>query len=487
MTGDVAAEPARSATGARIIGDDLQFLIGWYWCLAMLQPNAGIQSVALEAASIGNLDDVVVTFQDGATIFHQVKGTVSAERLANSEWLLDRGKAKKSLLEKLYDAWFRHTSSADRVVLTTGRPGDPGDPILSLRDRHNKVGASLRRATAASETGSARSAWAEHLGISEEQLCSFLDVLEFELGQTEATSRDRVRDVASGVGVRFDDLAISAGLQTVREWVKDSRVERSANEVNAAVNRLGLRAEPQRQLVIVNALAYAPATPGAIELNWVAAFRGDGPETRRGTVEPEAWNARLTTELRGLVEELRGQNATRVLVRGHMRLPCWFAIGSHLREVAGFDIATTYRGSDVVWTAETGDCASRLLLTAPDGIFDAGPEIALVVNLSTDGTADANSYFHALRPDLPVFAVTAEGGPDRRFFRSPEHTAATALSTRQLARDLLRSGVTRLHLVLCATAPFALFLGHFWDRVPDVQLYEDLAPGYEPAFEIRNR
>ena len=46
------------------------------------------------------------------------------------------------------------------------------------------------------------------------------------------------------------------------------------------------------------------------------------------------------------------------------------------------------------------------------------------------------------------------------------------------------TGARRAHLFLGVPAGAALFLGQIWNRLPEVQVYEDLNPGYAPAFLI---
>jgi hypothetical protein len=46
--------------------------------------------------------------------------------------------------------------------------------------------------------------------------------------------------------------------------------------------------------------------------------------------------------------------------------------------------------------------------------------------------------------------------------------------------------VKRIHLFLAMPGGLALLLGHFWDRMPPTQTYEDLLAAYEKAFLIAN-
>jgi len=64
---------------------------------------------------------------------------------------------------------------------------------------------------------------------------------------SEATWRQHVTDVAEGLGLRTDEPAIRLGVGEVREWVKQTRLARTPDDIANAVQRLGLRvATPKR-------------------------------------------------------------------------------------------------------------------------------------------------------------------------------------------------------------------------------------------------
>ena len=60
MTNPQSQVPSPSASGARLTGDDLQHLIGWYWALKAMRPEFEVATVTFESLNAGNLDDIVV-------------------------------------------------------------------------------------------------------------------------------------------------------------------------------------------------------------------------------------------------------------------------------------------------------------------------------------------------------------------------------------------------------------------------------------------
>lgn len=483
MTAISTAPSGPSPSGARLTGDDLQHLVAWYWCLKMVAGQAGIASVEVEAAQAASVDDVVVTFDDGRRLYLQVKATVSAKELANVAWLTTPPKkVAKSLLQQLHNSWNNLGRPADSMELLTGRPLDSTDTAMKFLDRRNRIGAGLRRATTRAGI-TARRELAEHLGCGEDEVCDLFDSLTIRTGQTESEWLNRVDDVAAAAGVHLGEDSALRGVTAIRDWVKDTRDPRNAAEIDALIDQSGLRAEPARALVVVQALGPSSAaaeTPFC--LDWVDRFRGTSPETRRGLIDPTGWNSTLNKDLAELAVDLKSTGNTRVVVTGDMRLPCWFALGAAFREVAGFDVAARYQ--HVVWAADRSiPSASPPSLLVDESLGD-GPDVALVVAVSTDGTSDVREAL-STNPQIGRLVTLAPAGtPNRQALTGAAMAMATAAATRDWARQNLKC--PRIHLVLITPAPFALFLGHLWDRIAATTVYEDLAAdGYEPAFVVR--
>lgn len=208
------------------------------------------------------------------------------------------------------------------IALVTDRPLDPDDLLLRGLDRLNRVGNHLRRAEG--QLAKARCELSSHLQCDEAEVCDFFDALELHLGQTKAEWRRKVDEIAMGAGLRTDDAARAAALADVRDWIKTTRDARDGAAVAEMVDPLGLRAEPPRAVVVINGIDREPAHDDAVVvLDWVARFRGDRPETRRGLVNRSDWNGALALadDLAALRDRLREQDLYRVLMRGSLRLP----------------------------------------------------------------------------------------------------------------------------------------------------------------------
>jgi hypothetical protein len=460
--------------------------------LCSLRPEQAITSVAVEALQAGNVDDVVITRGAGPADYYQVKATVAAREMVSSAWLLaPTRRGGPSILQKFWQSWnqLRADGHQARLTLLTNRPLDITDPVLQGRDRNDYLAGALRRAPGRSSAGRARRAWAEHLGTPEEELCRFLDDLRVRTDASEATWRQHVTDVAEGLGLRTDEPAIRLGIGEVREWIKQTRLARTPENIADAVQRLGLRAANPKAVLVVQALEHEPVTGDAtIVLDWVEHFSGEEPRTRRGLRQPEAWDSVLRPQLQAAVRATREAGYHHVLVRGQMRLPCWLAVGAHLSEVAGFHVTSLQLG--MLWSSvDTGHALDQPPIILHDTVTGTGADLAVAIAIATDPTPDIQAYLDTVPGAGRYLAVSLPPGPGRRMITSSAHATATAVAIRDLVRQLARQhSATRLHLFLAVPHGLALLLGHLWDRMPPTLLYEDLGAGnaYQPAFLIPN-
>ena len=476
-----------SSSGARITGDDLQHLVVWYWCLRATADPYGITSVAVEADDAGNVDDVVVRFADGTSNFIQVKAAVASARLANIDWLIDRPRQSSgtrsqppSLLKKLHQSWVDLGRPDTGLQLITGRPIDGTDEVLALIDRNNSLGPGLRRSITPT-LAVVRRDLADHLECDEAELCDFLDALAIRVGQTEAEWVSRVADVAVGACIRADNSAVGVALAWIRTWVKDTRDPRTSEQIAAAARAMGLQIENPGTVVVIQGLRPEPVGDASHVLNWTERFRGTEASNRRGMVNLADWNGALADDLTTLRAALIEQNHMRVLVRGALRLPCWFAVGAALQGVAGFHLAVEYR--DEVWGADQHRAAAGQVNVLADEQRGDGLTV-IVVAISTDRTDDVRRTLLSADHGRLVTLTVGEG-PHQALLTDADDALSAAIAVRDWIRANVKS--REIDLVLMAPAPFAAFLGWCWDRVPTTTIYEDLlTDGYEAAFTISN-
>ncbi len=474
---------ATSASGARIQGDDYQHLFSWYQALELALPDSDATSVAVEANDAGFVDDVVV-HRAGRDEYFQVKYSVDGRTLINSAWWTEKPKGRgQSPLEKFWSSWNLLGDRRPVMTLLTNRSLDPTDPVLAcVSGRDGRLMPRLSLGSANSYKGRGRKFWADHLQVTEEQLLAMLADVKLLAGQGPFTHfLQMTSDRHRALGLAHDDNAALAGAGAARTWVAEGRREIDRLALMTELSRLDLQAGTPQATLLVQEINHDPWPESATAMvDWVDLFDGDEPRVRRSPIDPRAWNQQMRPDLKRAVAEIRLQGYTDVMVRGALRLPSWFACGAELAEVAGFRVTCSQRGH--FWTSDSDPSPCGLREEVVE--LGNGNELAVGLGVTTNIAADALDYIR--RVDLPVQTysdLTPVDGPSDRAIADASAATGWALTVRSRVRELVRStSATKVHLFIASPAGAALFLGHFWNRVPATQLYADTSIGYAPAY-----
>ncbi|XXT20423.1 SAVED domain-containing protein [Sorangium sp. So ce429] len=481
-----------SAAGAALQGHDYQHLFAWYHALRALNPAEDVTGIAVEAEGAGNVDDVVVRRRTAPDEHYQVKYSVDGRHpIDQAWWVTPATRNGKSPLQRFWDSWQLLTRDGQRppMGLYTNRPLDVSDPVLALQDgRTGTLGPRLRGGRLSADAVRGLERWASHLGVAEAELLDMLDHLVLLTGQAGwmglATS---VSDRMAAVGLRGDALAVEQGVQAIHAWVTEGRREVDRQALVAEIARRGLRGEARQATVVVQGIDRDPWAAGAtVSLDWVDLFEGDHPRARRQLRDPRHWNARLLPELEAAERHVRALGFDRVLVRGHMRLPAWFAAGVAFGDTRNVRVACVQGGQR--WGSDVDEAPGGfpVHVTSP---VELGAENELAVGLSVTNDLSEDVLAYLRDSALPVgrfVAIAASPAPSRTAIPDAPGAMGWALAVRRLVRDQVRAtGARRVHLFLSGPAGGALLLGHLWNRLPSTQLYEDLSPGYAPAFLIQ--
>jgi hypothetical protein len=483
-------QPARAASGARLLGDDVQHLVVWYHVLCTQRADSTIAELAVEAAEAGNVDDLTLRRSAGPDEYWQIKASVDATRPLTEEWLFHRPKGRSSLLERLYVSWVglrRQDGEAPKVVLATTKAIDRGDIVLGPRATTDaRIVETLRKGTGV--LAAARKRWADHLGVSELRLLEFLECLQIRHGMSETEWREKVQDAAAGARVRADQAAIAAGIQQVREWVKAPRRTFTPVQLSAAVD--SLRLQGVRPLFVAQARERNPRADSATySVDWVGLFGGDEPRQRRAFTDPAAARALITADLATARQRLRAAGINDLEVDGPMRLPLWFAIGANLGSTAGFTVSAQARSG--LWSSAVEPNDQRdLQIVLPGGDLQSqrGNPWAVSVSFATDIAEEVQEYLSGALPD--AYHIRARlPDPGRSALGGLPHARAVIFQLREELRRL-RAGLrpSELHLFIAMPGACALLLGHAWDRMPLTWTYWDMGePGqYARAVLVGN-
>jgi hypothetical protein len=483
-----AVSVGRASSGARLLGDDVQHLIVWYHALLTQRPENQVRELRVEAAAAGNVDDLTLTFASGRREYWQVKASVDASRTLGEEWLFETDERGNSLLRRLHVSWLDLTQGGVRpsLVLATTRAIDPRDPVLS---RRSTIDGRLVEVLGAPGALAHRMRWAKHLKVAEPELMEFLEDLTFRQGQSEDEWRQKVRDAAYAANVKTDDASTALGLQQVRNWVKAPRRTFTQGDITQILRDRRLIRPAPTAFFVGQALEHHPSAATAdVATDWVDLFDGDDPRVRRFFRHPETAQARIRADLRLVRTTLRDMGRSSVVVVGTMRLPMWFAIGTELTTHAGVVVAA-HCGTEL-WSS-TATPAQRPTILVNDccsGNGDRGGDLAVTVSVSTAIEPDVHDF---LETTLPGAAHLAVGVPIAGRLSVPDaaHAVGIAVETCDATRDAVRRlRPRRVHLFLAMPSAVALFLGHWWDRMPPTTVYWDggVPADYRPALEIVN-
>jgi SMODS-associated and fused to various effectors sensor domain len=487
--------PSRAASGARLLGDDVQHLIVWYHAVRTQRADTTVVSLRVEAAEAGNVDDLTMTYSDRPPEYWQVKASVDATSPLTEDWLFAHEKGKLSMLQRLHNSWVKlggPTGEQPRIVLATTKAIDPSDDVLARRATSDSRIVEVVR-NADGRLGEARVRWSAHLGVTEPELIEFLDCLDIRHGQSEREWREKVSDVSHGARVRCDNDGIAVGVQQVRDWVKTPRQTFTPASIGTVIDELRLRVATKRALLVVQALERNPRAEAAhYAIDWVPLFAGDDPRLRRALSDP-ADASQILDDLAAARDRLRAGGLRHVEVDGPMRLPLWFTIGAQLGGTAGFSVAAAVinRASDrmELWSSSVTparDAGLSVLPTVTDLEGAEGRPWVVSVNVSMDITEDVETYCASALPKaVHLRAFVLSPGPTT--IRDAAHAVGLTFELRDRLRVMAR--VLRppsIHLFLAMPGAVALILGNAWDRLPITTTYWDMGrPGaYEPATTI---
>jgi SMODS-associated and fused to various effectors sensor domain len=471
-------------SGVRMAGDDYQHLYTWLYALHLMRESEGVTRVEFEVRDAGNVDDLVVHRRDQPTLYHQIKFVIDQRELLTHDWFttIPQGR-RKSPLQRFFESFngLSRSGAPAELALWTNRQLAPNDPILKhLDSRSDKLGARFFEASTGSETGKARSKWANHLGASEDEMLAMLEHFRVYPGRGSLEELRRSCGIYMElVGLRGDVEAVSLGTNEIRRLIIDGCSALENEEMNQLVDRLGLRLGTPRATLAIQAIDRQPGLELAVaSVDWVDEFIGAEPRARRQTRDPAAWNVKFKPELAAAVDEIRQKGFTDIRIDGAFRLSTGFAVGAAAPRTAGLTVA--FRD----WSSN-GE-ATEFPVAVTEHHVGNGGELAVALCVTSHIERDVLEYIQA--NSLPV-AKLIEIAPGSGVGQTSIPGVAEALGFVFAAFDEIRRSArsaAKLHLFQSAPNGIGILLGHLWNRVPVTQLYDDAnrPEDYFPTFTL---
>ena len=405
------------------------------------ESSPDVEGIGIEDPEAVNADDVAVYMKGGRREFYQVKYSVDARRPATLEWLIEHKPGGRSMVRGFYKLWQR-AEIKPRITLATNRPRPDGDPLARLVDGdEDTVARLLERAKPGSEEGRLCRRLADHLGESKADTVAFLRDVRFYF-RSKGDLIELVKERMHAANLYNDD-AVDRGAGIVRDWVAggERRIDRAQ-----LLSALAPLKRPPRSTasILVQMIDRDPEPAGAtVSFDWTDLFPGSEP--RRMPSDPDLWNSEFLPSFRRAARTLRSQNHTHVLVRGHMRLPTWFAVGAALAEVAYSEVSSLKAQEE--WSS-AGEM-SRVDVECEVSDLGSGRDVAVGVALASDPSPDALPYVRGHLAGVGRYArVRHPGGASRRAIRDAAEARGWALGACSSIRRLCQRGPERVHLFM---------------------------------------
>ena len=419
--------------------------------------------------------------KDGRWEGYQLKYSVDGREYDSFDWLTGSKPKGQSIMQRFHSLW-EGAEPKPKITLVTNRPRLRGDLLMEMVDGDDEtVARRLERAEPGSKEGILRGRLAGHLGIPKERTVEFLRDVRFRF-RSRAELVGLAKEYMHAAGLRSDDDAVDRGIEMVRDWVKAGKRTIDMADLLSALEPL--RRQPGRAgSILVQMIDRDPEPSATVVLDLTRWFPGSEPRTRRLPSKPDLWNSEFRPEFRQAARTLRSLDRTRVVVKGYMRLPTWFAVGAELAKTAGFAVSSVKNGEE--WSS-VGEVS---VVAAECDVAELGPggDLAVGIALASDPSEDALRYVRGQLAGVGRYAcIRPAGGAGNLAVRGAAAARGWAFVARDSVRRLCGCGTAKVHLFMSAPDGVALLLGHLWNRMPDTQLYEDLGPGrgYSPSYRI---
>lgn len=481
--------PARAAA---IRGDNLQHVIGLYTVLEALEDEHAI-SVSIEDSDGGAFDDVVLRRASGLPgTWRQVKSSNYGSEVIDEEWLTTSNAEKgSSPLQAFHKTWRNLNQAGDPfdLELVTNRNLDHASALFKALNKKSdrldpsKLEDGLNRPR--TDLGKVITEFGRHLHVDRPAVVEFISDVTFRNEGSENAWRGRISDKMRLNGFRGDENAVTIALRMISDWVTDGVGPVTVENARRRFDDLDLLARNGTLVLAVHGIDREKSRelPNA-RVDFTDLYPEGDPFQRRSIADPADWDRVVLPRLSAAAKNLETFRSRRVHVIASVRLPVWFAIGRTLPGVRRWVISLDQ--DDAEW-ASNARGGSAQLLTVAESLLGGGRDLVVCVALRHDPTADVRSYVATAGiPAGHIYTVTGE----TRIGPGAVTDAAWATSWVAALQDALiakvrDTGAEHVHLFMAGPAGVAILLGHQWNVLPGVTVYEHLrGPEYAPTFHF---
>lgn len=447
-----------------------------------------ITSIAIEDASGGAFDDIVIRQHQGPDTYIQVKSSTSGNTIVDLSWLMKPATPQgQSPLQHFFDTYqtVSETGGEFRLEFWTNRGYDHRSRLFGelFDKKHEKVRTDqLLAARGRSKVRKERTALTNHLNTDDATLAAFLDKVQWKTTGAEPHWRQQAKPLMELAGLRSDDQAVDSGVSLVRSWVTDGSGPQSTDDVRAAVAQRDLLATTGTLVLAVHGIdRESTAIAPNVQLDFIHLYEGDDSFTRKLFVDRREWSRTVLPAINDAARALEGYRVRTVHVIGALRHPMWFAVGRALPEVKKWTLVVDQVGASWRTDDEAEDVDARVLADIDLG---SGTGLAVALALSGEPTEAVRGFLEGEEVDAGRLVVFGpDDKPSRESVPSGGWAMAWTRSVREQARAHARDA-DHVHLFMQCPAGVALMLGHQWNVMPDTTIYEYVDKSYHPTVTL---
>lgn len=499
---------ALKQVAARIEGDVFQGMFFWLQAAMLLRPSTKVVRVVLENDQAAGVDDISVHYAapginaGGRTCdadYFQVKYHVDRSAEYASDSFCDPVfiGASRSLLQRFHDARSRlgNVGGWHRLSLVSNWQWSSSDKLGPLL-RQSEEGALPDRFFSEgprSDLGKVRTAWREHLTLTEADFEDFARRLRLRV---DYLSRQALREL-------LNERLINVGLREIpvdkTQNVYDSLTQQLIMNGTNSFDERTFRAMCEKEGLLVSS---PPAGPPVLGIRSFMRFAErvedectsfvclagnfEGRHIRSQASWQDVVLPEVTAFLKG-TPSLR-TDEHRVLLECHSSVA--FLAGYELDRKSGAQVFPVQKGVRTsVWKPGATPSAANSAWTTAMSAAGVGSDVAIAVSVSRDAFAHVKAYADVSSAIGSVVDARPALGVGPRVVTDADHAVALADSLAEVVRTHRAHNGGTTHLFLAAPNALAFFLGQHRGALGKVQLYEfdfegERGGSYSPSIRL---
>ncbi len=211
-----------NSINARRQGDEYQALFFWKQLLRLLA-DENVSTVVFENKEPAFVDDVVVMYKSPVTDqqtgerleidFFQCKYHVAQDKPFSLDAILNPEfiGSKESLIKRLHNAYIslKQQQKRFRLTIVSSAIWNSQDPMSEFLSTEGRIRSNLYMGGSKSKAGTVRQRITAHLGISNEELKPFLELIRFDLGRNRSDLIENLNFQMENLGLVLIDLSIT--------------------------------------------------------------------------------------------------------------------------------------------------------------------------------------------------------------------------------------------------------------------------------------